>query len=100
MTRMITSKNYIEICSELIVAFGKALAMENDCDPSDEGIEANNAAFDLATACGWDWEHDEDFTSWANKATGQESLVEGLQRALAVARAQYLDYIVQQEIRS
>lgn len=89
MTRTITGNNYTKACADLIVAFGNALAIlkNEDAYGSDEALEAENAAFDLAKECGWSPEGD-DFESWALKATNDEILVEGLQRALAAVRAQ------------
>lgn len=86
--RTITGNNYIETCSDLIIAFGKALAVvaDPDAEGSDEHEETSTVAFELAKECGWDFENDEDFAQWALKATGQETLVEGLQNALEAVR--------------
>lgn len=86
--RTITGNNYTETCAELIIAFGKALAVvaDPDAEGSDEHEQTATAAFDLAQECGWDFENDESFATWALKATGQESLVEGLQHALDAVR--------------
>lgn len=95
MTREITSNNYLATCAELIVIFGKALEIvaNPDGEGTDEHLATSCAAFELANECGWDCERDEEFASWALKATGQEILVEGLTRALVATRAQHLDYI-------
>jgi hypothetical protein len=95
VTREITSNNYLATCAELIVIFGKALEIvaNPDGEGTDEHLETSDAAFKLAQECGWDWEHDEEFASWALKATGQEILVEGLTRALVATRSRHLDHI-------
>lgn len=95
MTRAITSNNYTATCADLICAYAKALAAEHA--ESDDADDLANAAVHLAEECGWDWEHDEDFTAWALKATGQEILVEGLQKALAAVRVQLDAWIARKE---
>lgn len=87
----ITNQNYTETCADLICAFAAAIDAYREDAPDQDDL--NNAALDLATACGWDWKADDHFTSWALKATGEESLVEGLQKALAVVCAQYDAFI-------
>jgi hypothetical protein len=90
MTRAITSNNYTEMCSALICAFAAAIRSDD--------VDINNAALDLAMECGWDWEADESFTSWALKATTEESLVLGLQKALATVQAQYDAYVANRKV--
>lgn len=87
----ITGNNYTKACAELIIAFGKALAIlqTEDGYGSEEALDAENAAFDLAKKYGWDPADDAwGFESWALKATNDEILVEGLQRALVAVRQQ------------
>jgi hypothetical protein len=47
---------------------------------TEEQINAQNEPFDLALACGWDWEADTKFSDYALKATTQELLQYGLER--------------------
>lgn len=95
MTHAITANNYTEACSELICAFAAALVADR-MDLEDQDVTCTHA-FQLAASCGWDWEADEDFTTWALKALVEESLVAGLQKALAVVRAQYEAFITTQK---
>ena len=95
MTRAITSNNYTATCAELICAF--AACIEAGHENRDDQDVAANAALELATSCGWNWEADESYTSWALKATTEESLVEGLQKALAAVRAQYEAFVAKKD---
>jgi hypothetical protein len=89
VTRTITGNNYTATCADLIIAFGKALAIlkNEDAYGSVEALEAENAAYDLAKECGWDPDG-ENFESWALKATNDEILVEALHRSLTAVRVQ------------
>ena len=93
MTRAITSNNYTETCADLICTFAAAIEADR-MDRNDMDV-ASTAAFELAASCGWNWEADQDFTHWALKATAEESLVEGLQKALVAVRAQYDAFLAQ-----
>jgi hypothetical protein len=98
VTRMITSNNYIATCAELICAF--AAAIEADRTERDDAVDLANDAVVLAEECGWDWEADQDFARWALKATAEENLVEGLQKALAAVRAQYEAFLTRESVES
>ena len=85
---MATVTQYEDACAEIVFAFAEALrttrAFESVGD-SDDG-DCTTAAFDVSKKYGWDWEKDDEFTSWCLKATQQEICVEGLRRALAGVR--------------
>lgn len=98
MKRAITSNSYTRACADLICAYAKAIAAERA--ESDDADDLANAAVLLAEECGWDWERDENFAAWALKATGQEILVEGLQKALAAARSQLDAFLAHKEASS
>lgn len=49
---------------------------------TDKAQDAQNAAFDAASANGWDWEGDRWFVDWCLKATDLEIIVEGKKRFL------------------
>ncbi|HSX21540.1 MAG TPA: hypothetical protein VLE97_02045 [Gaiellaceae bacterium] len=57
----------------------------------------NTAVLELVKECGWDWEADPDYVAFAIRATAEEGLVEGLLKALAAVRAQYLDHVARRE---
>lgn len=77
--------------AELIFAFVDALKAYRRMDPykggtprqEQEAVDLENAAFDVAKKYGWDAQEDEDFMTWASKATSEELIAEGLQRALS-----------------
>jgi hypothetical protein len=81
---MATVTDWEDACAKVVFAFADALrttrALE-DAGDSDDG-DCLNVAFDVAKTYGWDYEQDEEFTSWCLKATQQEICVEGLRRAL------------------
>ncbi len=82
--RLRTVTDYEDAGAAIVAAFSAAIAVVRATEwGADAAIDAHAAAFDVAKAYGWDWETDEDFASWALKATEQESLIEGLRRALA-----------------
>jgi hypothetical protein len=101
VSRTITSNNYTAVCADLIVAFGKALAIlkQEGTYGSNKALKAEIAAFDLAQQYGWRPE-DDDFESWALKATNDEILVEGLKRALVAVHAQFDTSLARKKVKS
>jgi hypothetical protein len=55
-------------------------------DQSNKALKARDAAFAKATKYGWDWENDEKWGHWANKATGPELAAHGLATAITKCR--------------
>ena len=85
---MATVTDYEDVRAAVVFAFAEALRTTRsleEVDDSDDG-ECLTAAFDAAKKHGWDYEQDDEFTSWCLKATQQEICVEGLHRALAGVR--------------
>jgi len=61
----------------------QAKALDDESCGSDEALYAQELLMAaLLDECGWSWEDDEEFTSWALKATTPEIIDEALRRAL------------------
>lgn len=78
------ASNYASAHVALIAAFQKALveAVKDETDESEEVMRLRDEAFDLAKSYGWDWENDDEWTSFANKATETELIAFGLSYAI------------------
>jgi hypothetical protein len=71
---------------DLTKSFLKALELAMVDDQSSKALRAMDAAFAKAKKYGWDWENDEQWGRWANKATGPEIAAHGLATAIMKCR--------------
>jgi hypothetical protein len=83
---MASTSDYELMYYELVSAFQRALKLAIDEDQSSRALKAMNAAFKVAAKYGWDWENDEKWERWANRATGPELAAHGLAAAITKCR--------------
>jgi len=71
---------------DLIKTFHAAMNEVMLDDETDKSVKAMNKAFAKAKKYGWDWENDEEWGHWANKATSPEIVANGLANAIQKCR--------------
>lgn len=71
---------------DLMKTFTEAMKLVMVEDESEKSIKAVNKAFAKAAKYGWDWENDEKWGHFANKATGPEIVANGLANAIEKCR--------------
>ena len=83
---MASVTQYEKAYAALIAAFGEAMKEIMRQWDSEKGNRLTDKAFDLAKKYGWDWENDDQWVHWANKATGPELIAHGLANAIQKAK--------------